>query len=111
MFGVCLFFGGFWCIEKLGLPREKKIIGGKTWAGPPIFASHKYAGKSALRYELGVDTLSGNLVWIHGPYPAGKYADIKIFNKVLCNFLEPGERGVEADEGYRGHPDKINVRE
>jgi hypothetical protein len=28
------------------------------------FASHKYAGKSALRYELGVDILAGNLVWI-----------------------------------------------
>jgi hypothetical protein len=71
------------------------------------FASHKYAGKSALRYELEVDILTGNLVWIQGPYPAGKYIDIKIFNKVLRNFLEPGER-VEADEeGYRGHPDKI----
>ncbi len=70
------------------------------------FASHKYAEKSALRYELGVDILAGNLVWIQGPYPAGKYTDIKIFNKVLRNFLEPGER-VEADEGYRGHPDKI----
>jgi hypothetical protein len=65
------------------------------------FASHKYAGKSALRYELGVDILAGNLVWIQGPYPAGKYTDIEIFNKVLRNFLEPGER-VEADEGYRG---------
>jgi hypothetical protein len=31
------------------------------------FASHKYAGKSALRYELGVDILAGNLVWIQGP--------------------------------------------
>jgi hypothetical protein len=41
------------------------------------FASHKYAGKSALRYELGVDILAGNLVWIHGPYPASKYTDIK----------------------------------
>jgi hypothetical protein len=70
------------------------------------FASHKYVGKSALRYELGVDILAGNLVWIQGPYPAGKYTDIKIFNKVLCNFLEPGER-VKADKGYRGHPDKI----
>jgi hypothetical protein len=70
------------------------------------FASHKYAGKSALRYELGVDILAGNLIWIQGPYPAGKYTDNKIFNKVLRNFLEPGER-VEADEGYRGHPDKI----
>ena len=45
-------------------------------------------------------------MWIQGPYPAGKYTDIKFFNKVLRNFLEPGER-VEADEGYRGHPDKI----
>ena len=28
------------------------------------FASHKYAGKSALRYELGVSILGGDLVWI-----------------------------------------------
>ena len=70
------------------------------------FASHKYAGRSALRYELGVDILVGNLVWIQGTYPAGKYTEIVIFNKVLCNFLESDER-VEADEGYRGYPDKI----
>jgi hypothetical protein len=38
------------------------------------FGSHKYAGKSALRYKLlGVDILAGNLVWIQGPYPVGKY--------------------------------------
>jgi hypothetical protein len=23
LFGVCLFFGGFWCIKKLGLPPKK----------------------------------------------------------------------------------------
>ena len=28
------------------------------------FGSHKYAGKSALWYDLGVDILAGNLVWI-----------------------------------------------
>jgi hypothetical protein len=70
------------------------------------FGSHKYAGKSALRFELGVNILAGNLVWIQDPYPAGKYTYIKIFNKVLRNFLKPGER-VEADEGYPSHPDKI----
>jgi len=70
------------------------------------FASHKYAGKSTLRYVLGVDILVGNLVWIQGPYPAGKYSDIAIFNGVLTFFLEPGER-VEADKGYSGYPDKI----
>ncbi len=78
---------------------------GVTTKGNAI-ASHKYVGKSSLRYELGVDILTGNLVWIQEPYPAGKYTNIKIFNNVLRNFLEPGER-VEADEGYRGHPDKI----
>jgi hypothetical protein len=70
------------------------------------FALHKYAGKSALRYELGVSILGGDLVWIQGPYPAGKYTDIKIFNKVLHHFFDLGEQ-VEANEGYIRHPDKI----
>jgi hypothetical protein len=45
----------------------------------PAFASHKYEGKSALRYELGIDILAGNLVWVSGPYPAGKWKDVKNF--------------------------------
>jgi hypothetical protein len=70
------------------------------------FASHKYAGKSALRYELGISILGGDQVWIQCPYPAGKNTDIIIFNKVLTNILEPGER-VKADDGYCRHADKI----
>jgi len=46
------------------------------------FGSFKYAGKSALRYELGVDILAGNLIWLSGPYPAGKYTDMAIFYSV-----------------------------
>jgi hypothetical protein len=64
------------------------------------FGSHKYAGKSALRYELGVDILAGNLVWIQGPYPAGKYTDIKIFNKVFAELPRAGRAG----RGRRGVP-------
>ena len=56
--------------------------------GPAVkgnpFSSHKFNGKCALRYELGVDIVEGNLVWIEGPYPEGKYSDITIF----CNFLQ-----------------------
>ena len=44
-----------------------------TAARGNAFVSHKYAGKSALRYELGVSILGGDLVWIQGPYPAGKF--------------------------------------
>ena len=72
----------------------------------PAFASHKYAGKSALRYELGIDILARNLVWVGRPYTAGKWNNIKIFLNELAHCLEPGER-VEADNGYVGHADKI----
>ena len=74
-----------------------------------LFGSHKYGGKSALRYELGIDILAGNLVWVSGPYPAGRWTDVKIFDDVLSNLLEPGER-VEADNGYVGRADKVNVQ-
>ncbi len=70
------------------------------------FGSHKYAGKPALRYELGIDIFAGNLVWVGGPYPAGTWPDIKIFMHKLAHLLEPGER-VKAGNGYVGHADKI----
>jgi hypothetical protein len=70
------------------------------------FASHKYIGKSALCNELGVRILGGDLVWIQAPYPLGNYTDIKIFNKVLRHFLDPGEQ-VKANQGNLGNSDKI----
>ncbi len=54
------------------------------------FGSHKYAGKSALHYELGVDILMGNLVWFQGPYPTGAWPDIKIITSCLAT-IEHGE--------------------
>ena len=62
------------------------------------FGSFKYAGKSALCYELRVDILAGNLIWVSGPYPAGKYTDVAIFDSVLAHCLEQGER-IEANNG------------
>jgi hypothetical protein len=59
------------------IPQKGTATKGNT------YASHKYVGKSALRYELGMSILGGDLVWIQGPYPIGKYTDIKIFNKVF----------------------------
>jgi hypothetical protein len=52
-----------------------------------LFGSHKYAGKSALRYELRVDILMGNLVWDEGPYPAGAWNDIIFLTVFYCNVL------------------------
>jgi hypothetical protein len=71
-----------------------------------LFGSHKYAGKSALHYKLGVDILAWNLVRVKGLYPPGAWPSIKIFNSVLLHCLELGEH-VEAGNGYVGHPHKI----
>jgi hypothetical protein len=89
-------------------------MGGTDFCVPPkgmaikgnAFASHKYAGKSALHYELGVSIPGRDLVWVQGPYPMGMFTDINIFKKVLHHFLDPGKQ-VEAYKGYGGHPDKI----
>ncbi len=73
---------------------------GPAQKGNP-FSSHNFGGKCGLHYELGVDIIEGNLVWLQGPYPAGKYTDITIFCNGLAHFLDPFER-VEADDGYIG---------
>jgi hypothetical protein len=63
------------------------------------FESHKYARKSALRYELGVDIITGHLVWINGLILAGAFPDIKKFCSCLSLWLDQDEH-VEADDGY-----------
>ncbi len=70
------------------------------------FGSFKYAGKSALHDKLGMDIPTGNLVWVLGPYPTGKYTNIAFFNSVLAHCLKPGEC-AEANNGYVRRPDKI----
>ncbi len=54
-----------------------------------------------------MDILAGNIVWVNGPYTAGKYPDIKIFCMGLACWLDEFER-VEADDGYIGEaPRKV----
>jgi hypothetical protein len=65
------------------------------------FASHKFKKKSGVCYELAVGIMTGELKWINGPYPCGKYNDITIFRDSLVSFLDDFER-VEADDGYEG---------
>ena len=73
----------------------------------PAFSSHKFGKKSGLRYEIAVCIQTGEPVWIHGPFPCGRYNDITIFRLALLHNLEEGER-VEADDGYIGeHPAHI----
>ena len=66
----------------------------KTWY------SHKFK-YSAVRYEVGLSILKGDIVWINGPFPAGLYPDINIFRENLKGALDEDER-VVADDGYIG---------
>jgi hypothetical protein len=65
------------------------------------FHTHKWKFGSGLRYEVAVGILSGDVVWISGPYEPGIWNDISIFRNGLLSMLEEGER-IEADDGYRG---------
>ena len=62
--------------------------------------SHKNK-KSALRYEVCLSIITGDIVWINVPFVAGKHNDIIIFRSSLVSHLSFGER-VEADDGYIG---------
>ena len=42
------------------------------------FFSHKNK-KSALRYEIALNIITGDIVWINGRFSAGKYSNIAIF--------------------------------
>jgi hypothetical protein len=54
-----------------------------------------------------VDIIDGNLVWLEGPFSAGKFSDIIIFRHTLIHHLDPLEQ-VVADDGYVGEaPGKV----
>ena len=71
--------------------------------------SHKFK-KPGVRYEIGVSIQSGDIVWISGPWRAGRYPDISIFrlSGLKEKLLEANER-AEADLGYRGEPEVIDL--
>ena len=69
------------------------------WKG---WRSHKFKAPG-VRYEVGLCIRTGDIVWIHGPFPCGHWPDITIFRSALIYELLDGEK-VEADKGYRGEP-------
>lgn len=66
----------------------------------PCWYSHKFKGPG-LRYEVGLNIRTGDIIWAHGGYPCGAWNDLKIARNVFVYFLDDGEL-VLADKGYRG---------
>ena len=70
------------------------------------FYSHKFK-KSGLCYEVALCIMTGDIVWINGPYEPGIWPDIKIFRDSFMSHLGRNEQ-VEADDGYLGeHPQHV----
>ena len=63
--------------------------------------SHKL-NKAALRYEISVAVGCSKVVWVHGPFRAGSWTDIKIFKKGLRQMLHFFGEMTIADGGYQG---------
>jgi hypothetical protein len=63
------------------------------------FASHKYAGKSALRYELDVDILAGNLMWIQGPHCDNIHSWISLSGDLAFSHQD-GIYGLNSQKGF-----------
>ena len=63
--------------------------------------SHKL-NKAGLRYELSVAVGCSRIVWVHGPFRAGSWTDVKIFRKGLRQVLQYFGEMTIADGGYKG---------
>jgi hypothetical protein len=83
------------------------VDGTDFWIEEPMpfdrkWFSHKINGP-AVRYEVGVCIKTGWIVWINGPFPAGRWPDVNIARLGLIHFLDAGEY-YAADGGYAdGH--------
>ena len=61
--------------------------------------SHKLKA-AGLRYEIAICIQTGEPVWINGPFPCGRWPDLRIAREALVYALDPGEYYL-ADGGYR----------
>ena len=64
-----------------------------------LWYSHKFRAAD-LRYEMGVSLVSGETVWLYGPFPDGLHNDQSILNRNLVGRLDENEK-VLGDRGYR----------
>jgi hypothetical protein len=67
----------------------------------PQWYSHKFKGPG-VRYEIGLNIQTGDIVWTNGPFACGAYSDRKIAKEEGLEYcLADGEKYI-ADAGYRG---------
>jgi len=63
------------------------------------WCSHKLRA-AGLRYEVGLNIRTGDMVWVNGGYPCGLYPDLKLARESYVFSVGVGERTL-ADKGYK----------
>lgn len=71
------------------------------------FYSFKFR-HNGLRYEIGINIRTGDIVWIMGPWPCGDWPDVECLRSDLKHHLEEDER-LETDDGYIGEDPCITL--
>ena len=71
------------------------------------YFSHKF-NKAGINYKLGISLATGNLVWMNGPWKAGK-SDLQIFigGGLRNKLLAVGKKAI-GDGIYRGYQDVVS---
>lgn len=62
------------------------------------YFSHKLHG-AGLRYEIGLNFRTGDMVWLFGGYPCGRLNDLSLSREFYLTQILPGELTL-ADDGY-----------
>ena len=73
----------------------------------PKYFSHKF-GSAGLDYEIGISIFEQRVVWVRGPFKAGR-GDLQIFRNEGLMAKIPHGKKVVADKGYRGQYDVISI--
>jgi len=78
------------------------------WSQDREYYSHKY-NKAGVNYELGIAISTSDLVWMNGPFKAGR-SDKKVFKeKGLMDKLKTIGKKAIGDQGYIGYQDLIST--
>ncbi|CAB9500472.1 hypothetical protein SEMRO_84_G044950.1 [Seminavis robusta] len=93
----------FMSIDGTHCPIEEPRPWSKKWS------SHKFGGKPAVNYELGLLLHKPKLAWIHGPTPPGEMNDLTVFRSKLKGVLPEGRRLI-ADGIYASETDYVSTK-
>ena len=83
-------------------PRSRK---GKLLPYNPKWYTKKYQG-AGVRYEIGVCIQTGDIVWTNGPFPCGRWQDLKIFQHNGWDDGFGGDYGDDEDSGNESEQDE-----